>query len=173
MDSQEERRTRQRQLVELYAEFHLRKDKFGGDSLGVHIPEIGELIKETGAKSVMDYGSGRARHYKEQNLADKWGVSVWCFDPAVEEFKVKPERRFDGVICTDVLEHLLEPEVELEEIFGFAERFVFLSICCRPSNSNKKLSDGTEFHISVHPPQWWDQRLEPYRHKVRTVVRYV
>jgi hypothetical protein len=173
MDSHEERRTRQRQLVELYAEFHLKKDKFGGDSLGIHIPAIGELIKETESKSVLDYGCGRAKHYTQDKLSEKWGVACSFYDPAVEEFKVKPERKFDGVICTDVLEHLLEPEVELEEIFGFAERFVFLSICCRPSNSNKKLSDGTEFHISVHHPDWWEERLKTYRAKIKTVVRYV
>jgi hypothetical protein len=173
MDSQEERRTRQQQLVEMYAEFHRKKDKFGGDSLGVHIPAIGELIKETGAKSVLDYGCGRAKHYTQDKLPETWGVSVSFYDPAVEAFKEKPSGKFDGVICTDVLEHLLEPEVELEEIFWYAEKFVFLSICCRPSNSNKKLSDGTEFHISVHEPKWWEEKLERYRGKVKLEVRYV
>lgn len=155
----------------MYAEFHRIKDKFGGDSLGPHIERIGKLIHETGARSVLDYGCGRARFYKSDNLSDRWDVSVALYDPAVEEFKEKPKGKFDGVICTDVLEHLLDPEVELAEIFGFAEKFVFLSISCRPSNSGKKLSDGTEFHISVHPPQWWEEKLEPYR-KTRTAVVY-
>ena len=157
-------------MIEMYAEFHRKKDKFGGDSLGVHIPEIGELIAETGSKTILDYGCGRARHY-EGGLPEKWGVSANFYDPAVERFSAKPEGKFDGVICTDVLEHILDPEEALEEIVGYATKFCFLSISCRPSNSNKKLSDGTEFHISIHHPSWWRERLEKFS-GVKIVARF-
>jgi hypothetical protein len=159
VDSPEERRTRQRNLIEMYAEFHRRGDKFGGDFLGNFIPEIEALIKHTGSKTVLDYGCGRARFYKEQNLAKRWGVGVGLYDPAVEDYKTRPEGKFDGVICTDVLEHVLDPQAVLAEIFGYAKKFVFLSISCLPSNSAKSLSDGTPFHISIHPPSWWRERI--------------
>jgi hypothetical protein len=142
----------------MYAEIHQRNDKFGGDSLGKHIPEIEALVRATGSRTVLDYGCGRARHYKEQNLSSRWG-GVRLYDPAVKEFRDKPEGKFDGVICTDVLEHVLEPDVVLEEIFGYAEKFVFLAISCLPSTSSKTLRDGTPFHISIHPPSWWRERI--------------
>lgn len=161
MDSPEGRQTRQRQLIEMYAEFHRKEVKFHGDSLGPHLEDIGKLIRETGSKTVLDYGCGRARFYKE-GCAKKWGVKASLYDPAVEEYSKRPTGKFDGVISTDVLEHVLEPEVVLDEIFSLAERFVYLAICCRPSNSNKKLRDGTEFHISVYPEEWWLDKLKKY-----------
>lgn len=171
VDSQEKRRTRQQHLIEMYAEFHRKGDKFGGDSLGAHIPEIGRLIAETGSKTVLDYGCGRARLYEKEKLQEKWGVDVRFYDPAVDRFKEKPEGKFDGVICTDVLEHVLDPEEVLAGIIGYADKFCFLSISCRPSNSNKQLSDGTEFHISIHPPRWWREKLKPYQN-LRIEVRF-
>lgn len=153
----------------MYAEFHRRQDKFHGDSLGPHLQRIGELVKETGSRSVLDWGCGRARFWKSENLAEKWGVKARLYDPAVEEYAEKPRHLYDGVICTDVLEHVLNPEETLEEIFWHSLKFVYLSISCRPSNSNKRLSDGTEFHISIHPPHWWREKLSKFnrRYEVR------
>jgi hypothetical protein len=67
--------------------------------------------------------------------------------------------KFDGVICTDVLEHVENPDEVLDELFGYADRFLFMTISCRPSNENKKLLDGRGLHISVFPPHWWRERI--------------
>jgi hypothetical protein len=47
------------------------------------------------------------------SMKEYWGVeSIRCYDPGYPPFSTLPEGRFDGVICTDVLEHCPE---ELKE----------------------------------------------------------
>ena len=163
---------RQQQLIELYALIHKRGDKFHGSSLGPHVEDIGKLIQETWSKTILDYGCGKGIYYKRDKIHEKWGVTPTLYEPALEEWSKKPEGTFDGVICTDVLEHVFEPEKALPEIIGYAEKFCFLSISCRPTAPWKVLGDGTPFHISIHPPAWWLERIEPYRKDARIEVRF-
>jgi hypothetical protein len=161
----------QARLIELYRGVHAQGHRFHGTTLKGYIEDIGKVIQETGAKTVLDYGCGKAVFYKQDKVHEKWGVTPTFYDPGVEECSQKPVGKFDGVICTDVLEHILDPEAVLPEIIGYAEKFVFLSISCRHSAPTKVFSDGTPYHVSVHPPSWWRERLEPYK-SVRLEVRF-
>jgi 2-polyprenyl-3-methyl-5-hydroxy-6-metoxy-1,4-benzoquinol methylase len=51
----------------------------------------------------------------------------------VPEFSAKPDRRFDLVISTDVLEHIPEESIDevLKDIFNYSDQWVFLTICTR------------------------------------------
>jgi len=118
---------RYRRLLELYREMHVR----------------GELTRGIAP-------SGLFPAY--------WGVErIVCFDPAYEPFSRPPQGRFDGVICTDVLEHCPETDLAwiIAELFGFARRFVFASIACHPAV--KRLPNGENAHCTVTPPQFWDE----------------
>jgi hypothetical protein len=170
VDSRAMSRITQQRLIELYAERHKKGDRFHGKSLGPHLEELGKLIQETGSKTILDYGCGRACFYRNDRVHEKWGVVATLYEPGIDELSSKPEGKFDGVICTDVLEHILEPEKVLPEIIGYAEKFCFLSISCRPSALGKVLSDGTPFHVSVHPPTWWRERIP--KTDVRIEVRF-
>jgi hypothetical protein len=89
-------------------------------------------------------------------VQEYWGVErIVCFDPAYEPFSRPPQGRFDGVICTDVLEHCPEPDLAwiIAELFGFARQFVFASIACHPAL--KRLPNGENAHCTVRPPQFW------------------
>lgn len=130
---------------------------FRGLSMVQHAETIGALIAKHGAKTLLDYGSGAGQAYaKPHRLHLKWGVDIpRRYDPAFPKFGAKPEGTFHGVICSDVLEHVPEAEVDkfIATLFGHAERFVFASVCCRPAN--KTFPDGTNLHITLHPWQWW------------------
>ena len=65
----------------------------------------------SGAKTLLDYGAGQGWQYTEECYHVLWNIMPTLYDPAVAAFHVKPSQRFDGVICTDVLEHI--PEAEL------------------------------------------------------------
>jgi hypothetical protein len=94
-------------------------------------------------------------------VADYWGVkSVKCFDPGVPEFAQLPSLPSDGVVCTDVLEHVPEEDIPwmLSELFRLAERFVFANIAAFPAS--KTLPNGWNAHVTVRPPSWWAERIQ-------------
>ena len=61
---------------------------------------------------------------------DYWGVKVTRYDPGLAAFSQLPPGQFDGVICTDVLEHCPEDDLPwiVNELFSFSRRFVYGSI---------------------------------------------
>jgi hypothetical protein len=172
---------RYRQLQTLYRQMHRdgdrtygasAQDTFPGTSLMAHLKPIKRLIERTGACTVLDYGSGKGQQYavrplevqgegKWQGVADYWEIAaVYCYDPNFEPFSRLPSVRYDGVVCTDVLEHCPEEDLPwvLGEIFGFASRFVYANIACFPAR--KRLPNGENAHCTVHPPLWWCALIE-------------
>jgi len=167
---------RYRRLLDLYREMHVRGEltrgiaperTFPGSSLLPQAHHVRRLVAQTGARSILDYGSGKGSQYRPLRLAENgvarwesvqeyWGVErIVCFDPAYEPFSRAPQGLFDGVICTDVLEHCPEADLPwiIAELFGFARRFVFASIACHPAV--KRLPNGENAHCTVRPPPFW------------------
>src|SRR5258708_1625762 len=123
---------RYRRLLELYREMHVRGEltrgiaperTCPGSSLLLQAHHVRRLVAQTGARSILDYGSGKGSQYRPLKLAEDgvarwesvqeyWGVErIVCFDPAYEPFSRPPQGRFDGVICTAVLEHCPQPDL--------------------------------------------------------------
>jgi hypothetical protein len=167
---------RYRRLVELYREMHLRgeliagipaEQTFPGKSLIPQAHHVRRLGADTGARSILDYGSGKGAQYRPMPLAENgaqrwqsvqeyWNVErVVCYDPAYVPFSRLPSGRFDGVVCTDVLEHCPEDDLEwiIAELFSFATRFVFASVACHPAV--KRLPNGENAHCTVQAPEYW------------------
>ena len=168
--------TRYVELLSMYREMHLQGEKFlgisagktfDGRSLKSQARRIKQLIEKTGAVTVLDYGSGKGRQYDPKPLQidgegawdgvlDYWGVDeVVCFDPAYPPYSNPPSERFHGVISTDVLEHCPEDDIPwiVDEMFSFAERFVFATIACYPAR--KRLPNGENAHVTLRDPDWW------------------
>ncbi len=168
-------------LISQYEKLHVEGDPqrgkspdqiYPGNSLPVHAGAIKEIVDLTGAESLLDYGCGKGLQYKWKDIKLKagpiipdlktfWGIdSITCYDPAVSEFSKLPTGKFDGVISTDVLEHCPESDIAwiLDEIFGYANRFVFLNIACHPARAH--LPDGQNAHRTTQPPSWWKPVVE-------------
>jgi FkbM family methyltransferase len=167
---------RYRELIELYGRMHTHGEQklgipaektFPGTSLAKHVPRIKRLIERTGARTILDYGAGKGLQYRPQKvvvdgehvadgIGEYWDVDeVRCFDPGYAPHSALPEGKFDAVVSTDVLEHCPEEDLPwiLDEIFGYADRFVYLNVACFPAR--KTLPNGENAHITVRPPQWW------------------
>ncbi|GAB5469048.1 MAG: hypothetical protein Kilf2KO_20780 [Rhodospirillales bacterium] len=168
------------ELGKLYEQMHTEGEQrlglaaektFAGQSLYPHIARIGAELKQSGSKTLLDYGAGKGLAYQQKPLtlpsgetADSlqahWGLErVTCYDPGHEPFAKLPEGRFDAVICTDVLEHCPEEDIDwiLTEIFDYAKRFVFLTVACYPAK--KHLPNGENAHITLRKPEWWQRRI--------------
>ena len=160
----------------LYARMHVEgetrlgipaEDTFPGASLLPHVGRIKGLIEGAGAKTVLDYGAGKGLQYRPRQLlvdgrhvadsvAEYWEVDeVRCYDPGFAAHSELPREPFDGVVCTDVLEHCPEGDLPwiLDEILSFARKFVYLNVACFPAR--KSLPNGENAHVTVRPPEWW------------------
>ena len=142
-----------------------------GTAIKGYVEEIKEIIEETNSKTLLDYGCGKGQQYSIAKIHEYWGVPrPYLYDPGVENLDIKPKGRFDGVICTDVLEHVENPEAVIRELFWYAQKFVYMTISIQHSPVHKKLPDGTPLHISVHPKEWWLERMP--KTDVKTVIHF-
>jgi hypothetical protein len=167
-------------LLRMYRELHEGGEKslslppdqtFNGMSLMPQLERIKALVERTGARNVLDYGSGKGMQYEPMPLTGKegtqydgvidyWGVdSVHCYDPCFRPYSNLPKGPFDAVVSTDVLEHCPEEDIPwiVEEIFGFAERCVYTNIACYPAM--KHLPNGENAHCTIKPLAWWSDIL--------------
>ena len=143
-------------------------ETFPGFSLDAQMDRIKDLIARTGAQTLLDYGCGKGQQYGPRIIKDAAGnqwpsvIDYWdideleCYDPCYEKFSRLPEGKFDGVICTDVLEHCPEEDMGwiVDEIFGYARRFVFANVACYPAK--KRLPSGENAHCTIKPVEWWE-----------------
>lgn len=144
---------------------------FDGQSLLPQIGRIKDMILSFGGRTILDYGSGKGTQYRPRPIRFEvigewpdiqafWDVDeIYCYDPCYEPFNKLPDKKFDGVICTDVLEHCPEEDVPwiVEELFSHASKFVFANVACFPAS--KRLPSGENAHCTIQPLPWWDHIL--------------
>ena len=76
-----------------------------------------------------------------------------------------PGNEFDGVISTDVLEHIPEREIDdvMKEIFEMAQKFVYLNIAMYPAIT--LLPNGENAHCTLKPKEWWNEKIFKHNQK--------
>jgi hypothetical protein len=144
-------------------------ETFDGRSLPRQAPRIRAIVQKTGARAILDYGCGKGTQYlpatvtenglpKWNSIQEYWGVdSIACYDPGYEPFSKLPEGKFHGVVCTDVLEHCPEEDLEwiVSELFAYSTKFVFANVACYPAR--KSLPNGENAHCSILPVERWNE----------------
>lgn len=162
-----------------YAEMHSKN--YLGDEYDVSLnpkdcQHIKRLVEETWSSTILDFGCGKARQYDEFFLHQSFGIkrkNIHCYDPGVPEFSTIPLGVFDGVISTDVFEHI--PEDELEEsfklVFSKATKFVYLAIHCGLSVAT--LPNGENAHCTIKHPDYWMELINRYNvNKVKKLITF-
>jgi hypothetical protein len=153
-----------------------------GEGLLPYVETIAAMCQRTTAKSVLDYGCGRAEALSEGLSPDGSGgavslTSLWkvrhvaAYDPAWPAHAQRPNAVFDGVVCTRVLEFVPDDDVDrvLADLFGFASQFVFIAVACaapedvmRPDVSpdvSPNVGDGPW----LRTPLWWRAHIRRAR----------
>ena len=138
--------------VQQGAEFQKNNKSWAGYDVVKYQKKIKDLVVRYNAKTILDYGCGKGLQYKEplpyggsvgQELPlEQWktfdqylGVTVYCYDPCVAGFEQLPPEgtKFDGVICTQVLNSI--PDADMPWVRDTLERhaakfcFIGLSFC--------------------------------------------
>ncbi|MFI4950524.1 MAG: hypothetical protein ACHP7A_05760 [Caulobacterales bacterium] len=119
-------------------------------------PIVKQLVEQTGAKSLSDYGAGK-RHL-DRTLREL-GVTIDYrpYDPAFPEYGTPQSA--DLVCCIDVLEHI-EPDYldnVLDELRAITVTYGVFSLHTGPAQ--KHLADGRNAHLIQQPSSWWLPRL--------------
>ena len=163
-------------LLTEYKELHKDPKYFNGICLITHLNTVTHIMLKEGAKSLLDYGCGKAllyddEKYKNMKLNKKgqtlpkplqklWQLDYHAlYDPAYPKHSKLPKGKYDAVICTDVIEHVDEKDADwiLEEIFSYSRKFVLLTIAC--SKAFKTFKDGRNVHVNVKTPEYWKEKL--------------
>ena len=160
-------------LIDSYKVLHQEEGKFKGISLVPLVPTLMSLIKENDCKTLLDYGCGKAIPYDKDRCKEvdlRHPIQKLCdlksfdlYDPAYEKYATLPDKKYDIVVCTDVLEHIAEQDIDyvLTEILSRSNKIVFLNISCQPALKHFKEGKfkGKNVHISVFDPSWWGHKI--------------
>ena len=183
-----------KELAQFYRDMHQQGDQlkqvpadktFDGKSLRPHILAVKQAVEEFQLKTLLDYGCGKATFYDRaeletpngktlRGLKQIWGVDgITLYDPGFEPYSQLPSGTFDGVICTDVMEHCSEEDIDwiIDELFAFSNRYLLCSIACYPAK--KLLPNGENVHITLKKPGWWIDKFHDAASKRAAVDYYL
>ena len=123
-------------------------------------PLVAQIFRDTGAKTLSDYGAGKKRLLTSlQDL--KVEVDEYRpYDPAFPEYG--PPQSADMVCCIYVLEHVEPALIDnvLIDLSKIVADLGFLTVHC--GAAAKILSDGRNAHLTQKPASWWLPKLCKY-----------
>jgi hypothetical protein len=135
----------------------LHKNPHYGVASLAYAPIVKQLMGETGARSVSDYGAGKCNLKLKLGELGAGSFEYFPYDPAFPEYG--EPRPADLVCCIDVLEHI-EPDcldAVLLDLQAIIRKYGFLTI--HTGAAMKVLSDGRNAHLIQRPASWWLPRL--------------
>jgi hypothetical protein len=144
------------ELIGQYTELHQKK-RYGVTANG-YLSHVRACMVDLRAKKVLEYGCGRSQLGE---FLKPTGVEWLRYDPAITEFSKQPEGPVDFVVCTDVMEHIPEADVDdvLRHIASFSKN-VFFNIATRPARN--VLPNGQNAHCTVWTAQKWEAKLREH-----------
>jgi hypothetical protein len=155
-----------KESVKLGARFQEENKSWAGYDVVKYQNKIHDLVQRYNAKTILDYGCGKGLQYieplpygaepGEELPKDKWqtfdqylGVTVYRYDPCVEGFETPPppDAKFDGVICTQVLNSI--PDADMSWVRDTLERhaakFCFIGLNFQREAKGKKAMYDSEY----------------------------
>lgn len=142
------------QTVGQYREIH---GAAYGTTAYLYFDDIVREVLAAKPMSVIDYGCGRS-----DLVAHFWRDGhrrIARYDPGIPQYEIMPDGTFDIVLCMDVMEHILMPDVEriLKEIRNKSGKALF-TISLRPAR--KKLPDGRNAHVTLLTEAEWTRWVQ-------------
>ena len=175
------------ELLDSYKELHKEEGKFRGISLVPLVPTLINVTKENNCKTLLDYGCGKAIPYSKKeckSIGLKKPVQELCnldsfdlYDPAYPKYNKLSKKKYDIVVCTDVMEHIAEQDIDwvLKDILSHSKKTVFLNISCQPALKHFKEGKfkGQNVHVSVFHGTWWSDKVKNIWNKFKHLKIYM
>jgi hypothetical protein len=175
------------ELLDSYKELHKEEGKFRGISLVPLVPTLINVTKENNCKTLLDDGCGKAIPYSKKeckSIGLKKPVQELCnldsfdlYDPAYPKYNKLSKKKYDIVVCTDVMEHIAEQDIDwvLKDILSHSKKTVFLNISCQPALKHFKKGKfkGQNVHVSVFHGTWWSDKVKNIWNKFKHLKIYM
>lgn len=121
--------------------------------------DVKEFLQKENPQSIIDFGCSHGGLISKIKTDFPQIEIVDGYDPGVPEFEKLPDRVYDTLISTDVIEHI-EPNI-LDSTLGYIEtlftKSAWVIIACYPAK--KYLPDGRNAHLTVESPEWWMNKI--------------
>ena len=119
--------------------------------------------------TILDFGCGRGT-FKPEILKLRPDAIVTEYDPGVPGKDTLKWDTVDFITCTDVMEHVEEKFVDntLLTLDALCKRGMFFNIDLQLAST--LLPDGTNAHITIKPPEWWQAKLDQHFREMKWEV---
>ena len=165
-------------------EFQQQNKSWAGYDVVKYQKCIKDLVDRYHAKTLLDYGCGKGLQYKERLPyggsaghglpLDQWqtfdqylGVDVYCYDPCVAGFETLPPpgTKFDGVICTQVLNSIPDADMTWvrELLESYTDKFCFVGINFQREAKGKKSLYNSEYFQVPRTRQFFKSHYQDWR----------
>jgi len=167
------------QPVEHSKQYHLKKEVYSGVATIKYHFDIKELVDKHNAKSLLDYGCGKAFHYFNLESCKAWfdgptfdqwlGLdSFYPFDPCVDRFAKHPDEgaKFDSVIAIQSLAGVPDADFPtvVNQLMNMTNKFCFIGNKLKKGKSSK--GDHTlaeHFKADRLDPDWWKEQFKGWQ----------
>lgn len=150
-----------------------------GESSIKHFKII-DFLRKCKVKTVLDAGcgTGKLMRFLIEECGDEFSVHGFdiaenCLDPFFDNIKNDIltvgvlwdekdfNRKYDAIICTDVLEHIPTEKVKLvlDNFYRCTKTFCYLSIALLPDGFGPEII-GQPLHLTVKEPNWWITQIK-------------
>lgn len=164
------------QSVAESAAHHARSKTFSGSLLAPHADDLKAICNDEGIKTVLDYGCGKAKEWQGNELANRLGVEVALYDPAVPEHAderlVAAGEHYDLVILSHVLFWVPLADLQawvLPRIYQLATKAVFI-VETIGEPKKKFLSNEAAHPRGLHAIDWIELLVPLTRDGIRTTL---
>ncbi len=163
--------------VKRCADFHKTNKTWAGKATFQYADPIKDLVKKYDARTLLDYGCGKAKHYDAESHVkidnqtfDRWlGIdSVYKYDPCVEGLDILPPsgKKFDAVIAIQSLTAVPDKDIDIvvSYLMSVTEKFCFIgnSNPLKVTKPNKIIADQS-FFLEDRTPDWWRDKFKDWK----------
>jgi len=151
---------------------HLKKTAFVGHSLKNNLIYINKIIDDINIETLLDFGCGKPILYNP-NPYNKKNLDIYLYDPFNSKYKKLPTKKYDLIVCTDVMEHVQKENIKnvLTKMNSYVVKVIYFAICTRPAHKN--LPDGQNAHITILNENEWAKIIrETISENIKVFIRF-